>query len=390
MNSCVFASSQVRKNVIRDLSDKSLWWSFRLLPATKSPYSFCYCFRTVFSSQQPQRLRRQRKFADRIKEEGTGPKLYPFRKSEEPITLYGVEGAEAIETNISIATLSPWVPIPDVVARKMFDLAKATPNDVHVDLGCGDGRVNFHAIDGYNVKETIGIDIDEKVITVANARLQKRHPVPTNIEFIVSDLLIDDDTTQQQLVWNKIQNATIITMFFATDGLKLLRPILERKLAGRTCTILMAGYEMPGWESHTTEVVLGTQIHMYRLGSSSTSSNNEAEDGDDSSFLVITGEDEDLNVYDKVLKKENKSFNNNQNKPEERFNGARVIDHTGKYPIQGYNPDIFKDKHELDWSDDEYIDFNKVYDDDEYDENKSNDDKEEEEVNENDIINKQQ
>ena len=33
-----------------------------------------------------------------------------------------------------------WVPTPNELIAKMLDMAKLTPNDVHFDLGSGDGR----------------------------------------------------------------------------------------------------------------------------------------------------------------------------------------------------------------------------------------------------------
>src|SRR5262245_29168507 len=33
-----------------------------------------------------------------------------------------------------------WVPTPLALVEKMLDLAKITPNDIHYDLGSGDGR----------------------------------------------------------------------------------------------------------------------------------------------------------------------------------------------------------------------------------------------------------
>src|SRR6185503_15666597 len=33
-----------------------------------------------------------------------------------------------------------WVPTPQSLVNKMLDMAKLTPNDIHMDLGSGDGR----------------------------------------------------------------------------------------------------------------------------------------------------------------------------------------------------------------------------------------------------------
>lgn len=233
-------------------------------------------------------------------------------------------GEASMQDYLKKTSLSPWVPLPDAACRKIFDLANAGPDDIHVDLGSGDGRVCFHAID-FGLKKSTGIDVDEAIVAVAQERLAKRHP-PPDLQFIVADLSKDTH------VFDIIREATIITMYFAQDALEQFRPLLERELAGSTAKILTCGYEMPGWESSMSEVVLGTQIHLYEFGS-------------DSNDLL----GEDLVIIDDIIKDKPAEM-----MQEERFNGAKVIDHTGKHPIRGFNPDLFDEKDDdSDWEDED-------------------------------------
>jgi hypothetical protein len=99
---------------------------------------------------------------------------------------------------LTMASLSPWVPCPDIVVKRVLEIANVTTNDVHVDLGCGDGRLNFAALDYYTggstnegenkgvvggvgggVKESWGIDIDTNILERCNARLRRRYVPPT-------------------------------------------------------------------------------------------------------------------------------------------------------------------------------------------------------------------
>jgi hypothetical protein len=241
-----------------------------------------------------------------------------FGRLEEPYE----HGETDMEEYLSKTSLSPWAPIPDAVARKVFDVAQAKPEDIHVDLGSGDGRVNFHAID-YGVKRSIGIDVDQNIVKLATDRLAKRHPQP-DLEFHVADLL--DENHQ---VWEKVQEATILTMYFAEEALEKFRPLLEKKLIGRECKVITCGYEMPGWDSSMSEVVLGTQIHLYEWGK---------EVDDDSAFL---GED--------ILKQKPEDFM--QDAMSEKFSGSNVIDRTGGHPIRCYDPnaDDFDEADDTDW-----------------------------------------
>ena len=136
-------------------------------------------------------------------------------------------------------------------------------------MGCGDGRVNFYAIDHGKVKRSTGIDIDDGILEKARERLGKRYPQPP-IEFITADLL-DYDNDE---VWSKIQEATIITMYFVEDALQKIRPILEEKLAGRQCKIITCAYEMKGWTHHIMETTLGTTVFLYNWNQGSTGEDN--------------------------------------------------------------------------------------------------------------------
>lgn len=179
---------------------------------------------------------------------------------------------DTIEDYKKKTELSPWTPVPDSVARKIFDRAipeedessdRSKEGEVHVELGSGDGRVNFHAIE-YGVRESIGIEVDEDVIKRAEERLNRIHPRP-NLEFIVSDL-----TDPYSSAWTEhVPRATILTMYFAADGLQKIRPHLEQALRGKKCKIFTCGYAMPGWESQIVETVLDIPIFFYDWGNKS-------------------------------------------------------------------------------------------------------------------------
>jgi Methyltransferase domain len=239
-------------------------------------------------------------------------------------------GEANIDEYLKKTSLSPWVPMPDSAARKMLDLAAATTSDFHVDLGSGDGRVNFHAID-YGISKSLGVDIDAKIVQVARERLQRRHPKP-DLEFVVADLLKDTNHP----VWEQIQQATIITMYFATEGLQAFRPLLEMKLAGRKCKILTCGYEMPEWISKTNEVVNAMPLYLYEWG---TYYEPKEENVDDSTLLDFTGDDGFMPPEHMQNPLQN-----------DKFKGMNVLDHTlNSHPIPGFNPNYKQDEEEWDY-----------------------------------------
>jgi hypothetical protein len=125
---------------------------------------------------------------------------------------------------------------------------------------------------------------------------------------------------------------------------------LEQKLVGRTCKIVTSGYEMPGWQAAAQEVVLGTQIHLYMWGS-------EMEDDEDDEFF-FSGPD--------ILDEKPKELLQNPLETS-KFEGANVIDSTGRHLIRGFNPSIFEEE-----EDDKDWDFDSSDDDDDDDDKLKN------------------
>ena len=111
------------------------------------------------------------------------------------------------------------------------------------------------------MKESVGIDVDEDVVKLADGRLQRIHPQP-NLKFLVSDLMDPNSPAWTEYV----PRATILTMYFAKDGLEKIRPLLEQALRGKRCKIFACGYPVPGWDPQIVETVLDIPIHFYDWG----------------------------------------------------------------------------------------------------------------------------
>jgi hypothetical protein len=67
------------------------------------------------------------------------------------------------------------VPCPDIVIKRVLEIASASSSDRHVDLGCGDGRWNFAAVASpHFVERSVGVDVDKTVLERARGRLGRR------------------------------------------------------------------------------------------------------------------------------------------------------------------------------------------------------------------------
>ena len=118
---------------------------------------------------------------------------FPGSGMEDPFVYSG----ESVDEYSEKASLSPWTPVPDSVARRIFDRAEPKDTDIHVELGSGDGRVNFFAIES-GVKESIGIDVDEEI-----RKFAEKQGFPGTLMKLGN--IIGDDAPE---VWKYLKSAT--------------------------------------------------------------------------------------------------------------------------------------------------------------------------------------
>jgi hypothetical protein len=171
---------------------------------------------------------------------------------------------DSFDDYLASVPLSPWVPTPDPVARRMLQLTNMSNDDVHFELGCGDGRLNFMAHDMFAPKRSVGIDIDSQWIDICNQKIQQRHPIPRNhIQFLQADV---EALLKEPSAGFFLKDCTVLTMYFVEEGLLKIKPYLEQHLWGSGCRIVTNGYAMPGWEPDWVEVCLGLKMYLYVLG----------------------------------------------------------------------------------------------------------------------------
>src|SRR5207253_5273108 len=65
-----------------------------------------------------------------------------------------------------------WVPTPDEVVDRMLTMAQVTPNDIHFDLGAGDGKIAIAAAKKFGANAT-GIEYNPDMARYANERAKE-------------------------------------------------------------------------------------------------------------------------------------------------------------------------------------------------------------------------
>ena len=126
---------------------------------------------------------------------------------------------------------------PETVAE-MLRMARIKTGDVLYDLGSGDGRIPIAAAQHYGIR-AVGIEIDPKLITEAEANARQAH-----VSSLVS--FRNDDMFRTSL-----REATVVTLYLSEKLNVLLRPKLLRELRPGT-RIISHDFRMGDWKPEQT------------------------------------------------------------------------------------------------------------------------------------------
>lgn len=151
---------------------------------------------------------------------------------------------------------SPFLPTPSAVLERMLALADLQPTDVVYDLGCGDGRIVFRALES-GVARAIGIDDNARLIEDSRARAATLG-AGTRAEFLHGDFFTTD-----------IRAASVVFCYLLPA---VMPPLLSKLL--RECRpgtrIVAHDYIFGDWPPERTELVRTgltgvAQIYLWRV-----------------------------------------------------------------------------------------------------------------------------
>jgi predicted RNA methylase len=133
----------------------------------------------------------------------------------------------------------------------MLEVAKAGPNDVLYDLGSGDGRIPITAVERFNVRRAVGIEINPDRIEQARSSA-RRAQLGGRVEFRNEDLFVAD-----------FSDATIVTLYLLPRlNLKLLPRLLELRPGTR---IVSHAFDMGGWRPEQILRVQGRTVFFWTV-----------------------------------------------------------------------------------------------------------------------------
>ncbi len=132
-----------------------------------------------------------------------------------------------------------WVPTSQALVNRMLDMAKLTANDVHFDLGSGDGRTVITA--AKRGAKATGVEYNPDMVALSKRNAQKEG-VAEKVQFIQGDIFETD-----------FSKATVITLFLLPELNVKLRPkILDMKPGTR---VVSNSFTMGDWQADRTQNV---------------------------------------------------------------------------------------------------------------------------------------
>ena len=153
-------------------------------------------------------------------------------------------------------SLAPYVPSPLNIVREMLSLSGACPSDVVYDLGCGDGRVLFAAVDEFNVSRAVGYELDGEMVEALEKRIRDSGMVG-RISVIQANFMEVD-----------ITKASVVTIYLTTSGNVKLRPKLEADLKPGA-RVVSHDFPVHGWVTDQPDgaphIIGNHKMFLYRI-----------------------------------------------------------------------------------------------------------------------------
>lgn len=143
-----------------------------------------------------------------------------------------------------------FVPTPHEVVKRMLELAKVGPDDIHYDLGSGDGRIAIAAVKDFKAKKAVGIDLDPQRIKEGKENAEKAG-VTDRVTF-----------REQNIFETDLSEVTTVSMYLLTSINIRMRPKLLAELKPGT-RIVTHAFNMGDWRPEHNESVNGYQVYFF-------------------------------------------------------------------------------------------------------------------------------
>ena len=142
-----------------------------------------------------------------------------------------------------------WIPTQPEYIDPFFELAPVSSSDVVYDLGSGDGRLLFAALEK-GAGKCVGIDINPERVN-ASRHIAKGKDLDNKITFIESDVMDQD-----------LSAASVILCYLLSTASAALKPKFENELKLGT-RVVMESFPVPGWKPAKTKKLNYRSYYLY-------------------------------------------------------------------------------------------------------------------------------
>ena len=145
-----------------------------------------------------------------------------------------------------------WVPTPDEVVDRMLTMAQTGPNDVHFDLGAGDGKIAIMAAKKFGARAT-GIEYNPDMVKHANEKAQAAGVAGSGAGKAIirhGDIFATDFSA-----------ATVITLYLLPALNMKLRPTILSMRPGTR--VVSHSFTMEDWEADEISTMDGRRAYFW-------------------------------------------------------------------------------------------------------------------------------
>jgi hypothetical protein len=140
-----------------------------------------------------------------------------------------------------------WVPTPDEVVDRMLTMAQVGPNDFHMDLGSGDGKIVITA--AKRGAKSLGIEYNPEMVKLSQDNAQKAG-VSDRASFRRADIFQTD-----------FSQATVITLYLLPALNMKLRPLILSMKPGTR--VVSHSFTMEDWEADEISSMDGRRAYFW-------------------------------------------------------------------------------------------------------------------------------
>ncbi len=144
-----------------------------------------------------------------------------------------------------------FVPTSPERINSFFELAPVSSSDVVYDLGSGDGRLLFAALNR-GAGRAVGVELDPERVHEAR-KIAKKKGLQDRVTFLETDVMNVS-----------LADASVILCYLCSEASAALKPKFELELKPET-RVVMEIFGLPGWKPVRTVKRGFTEFYLYTM-----------------------------------------------------------------------------------------------------------------------------